>query len=142
MALKKAAGTTPSRRGGVGTTPSPPTVATGPLTVEAQGAILKDDDRLMVAVRVRDVDGKPVLGLKKSNFKLWQLGPYFGDLDDFFVVELASIQGLEGLYHLVRSPWSLVGNGTIPLYVRASKGILRTGGALTCIVKVREGLDT
>ncbi len=141
MALKKAGRTTPTGRPDVGTAPTPPTVATGPFTVEAQGAILKDDDRLMVAVRVRDKDGKPVTGLEKQNFRLWQLGHLFGHLDDFFVVELEGLAGLEGLYHLVRKPWSLVGNGTIPLYVQVLKGALRTGGALTFIVKVRDGLD-
>ncbi len=144
MALKKAGRTkptTPTRGPDVGTAPTPPTLAGGPLTVEAQGAILKDDDRLMVAVRVRDVDGKPVTGLEKQNFRLWQLGHFFGDLDDFFVVELEGLAGLEGLYHLVRKPWSLVGNGTIPLYVQVLKGPLRTGGALTFVVKVRDGLD-
>jgi hypothetical protein len=138
---KKTGGTTPTRRPDIGTVPRP-TLASGPLTVEAQGAILKDDDRLIVAVRVRDAAGEPVTGLKKQHFKLWQLGHFFSSLDGFFVVELEGIAGLEGLYHLVRTPWSLVGNGTIPFYVRVAKGALRTGGALTCIVKVREGLDT
>jgi hypothetical protein len=41
----------------------------------------------------------------------------------------------------VRSPWSLVGNGTIPCFVRVRKGALRSGTALTFSVKVREGLD-
>ena len=116
-------------------------LASGPLQVEAQGATLKDDERLIIAVRVRDHEGKPVTGLTKSNFKIWQLGHFFSDVSGFFVVELEAIAGLEGLYHLVRKNWSLVPNGTIPFYVRVAKGSLRTGGALTFIVKVREGLD-
>lgn len=119
-----------------------PALATGPLQVSAQGAILKDDDRLIVVVRVLDAGGAPVTGLKKSNFALWQMGHLLGDLSDFFVVEIENLPGLEGLYHLVRKPWSLVGNGTIPFFVRVQKGALRTGSALTSIVKVRDGLDT
>lgn len=118
-----------------------PKLASGPLQVEAQAATLKDDDRLIIAVRVRDQEGKPVTGLTKSNFRIWQLGHFFSDVSGFFVVELAGVAGLEGLYHLVRKNWSLVPNGTIPFYVRAAKGSLRSGGALTFLVKVREGLD-
>lgn len=140
MAVKKAGGTTATRRPDIGRAPAAK-IASGPLSVEAQGALLKDDDRLMVAVRVRDADGKPVTGLKKQHFKLWQLGHLFGSLDGFFVVELEGLAGLEGLYHLVRKPWSLAGNGTIPLYVGVSKGAASSGGALTFVVKVRDGLD-
>lgn len=118
-----------------------PKLATGPLHVSAQGAILKDDDRLMVVVRVLDDAGAPVTGLKKANFRLWQMGHLFGELSGFFVVEIENLPGLEGLYHLVRKPWSLVGNGTIPFFVRVQKGALRSGAALTSIVKVRDGLD-
>jgi hypothetical protein len=118
-----------------------PKLATGPLHVSAQGAILKDDDRLMVVVRVLDDAGAPVTGLKKANFRLWQMGHLFGELSGFFVVEIENLPGLEGLYHLVRKPWSLVGNGTIPFFVRVQKGALRSGAALTAIVKVRDGLD-
>ena len=144
--MKRAGGgTTPTRRpdGTVGPTtgPTTPTLPTGPLRVTAQGATLKDDDRLMFAVHVTDADGVPITGLKKANFKLWQLGHLFSELDDFFVVELGEISGLEGAYHLVRKPWSLVGNGTTPFFVRVQKGALRSGTALTFIVKVREGLD-
>lgn len=118
-----------------------PTIASGPLLVAAQGAILKDDDRLIVVVRVQDADGAPVTGLKKANFQLWQMGHLFGQSTSFFVVEIENIPGLEGLYHLVQKTWSLVGNGTIPFFVRVEKGKLRSGSALTFIVKVREGLD-
>ena len=45
------------------------------------------------------------------------------------------------MYHLVQTTWSLVGNGTIPFFVRVEKGKLRSGAAMTFIVKVREGLD-
>lgn len=117
-------------------------LAPGPLQVEAQGATLKDDDRLIIAVRVRDSQGEPVTGLTKAAFKLWQLGHHFGSVSDVFVVELAEIAGLEGLYHLVRKNWSIVPNGTLPFYVRVSRRGLEPGGALTFIVKVREGLDT
>ena len=118
-----------------------PKLASGPFTVTAQGAILKDDDRLIVVVRVLDDQGVPVTGLKKANFKLWQMGHLFGESTSFFVVEIDNIPGLEGMYHLVQKTWSLVGNGTIPFFVRVEKGKLRSGGALTFIVKVREGLD-
>jgi hypothetical protein len=132
---------TPSRGTRPTTAQKRPTVATGLLQVSAQGAIYKGDDRLMVAVRVLDEAGKPVTGLTEQNFHLWQLGHFFSGVSDFFVVELGDIDDLKGLYQLVRSPWSLVGTGTIPFYVRVKKGV-RTGGALTFIVKVREGLDT
>ena len=144
MARKKAGdGTaTPTRKPDLTFEKAPgPKLASGPLTVTAQGAILKDDDRLIIAVRVLDKDGAPVAGLKKSNFKLWQLGHLFGEAGSFFVVELEDIPGLEGMYHLVHQQWSVVGNGTIPFFVRVAKGALRSGGALTFIVKVREGLD-
>lgn len=144
MAKKKVGGTapTPTRQPdvSVGKTPRP-TLATGPLQVTAQGAILKDDDRLIIVVRVLDADGLPMTGLKKSNFKLWQMAHLFDQSTSFFVVEIENIPGLEGLYHLVQRNWSVVGNGTIPFFVRVEKGKLRSGAALTFIVKVREGLD-
>ena len=74
MARKKAGdGTTmPTRKPDLTFEKAPrPKLASGPLTVTAQGAILKDDDRLMIAVRVLDDQGVPVTGLKKANFKLW-----------------------------------------------------------------------
>ena len=145
MAKKKVPGRksspTTKRTPGVGKA-NTPTVATGPLQVSAQGAIFKGDDRLMVSVRVLDDDGAPVTGLKKQHFKWWQLGHFFGQFSSFFVVEIEDIAGLEGMYQLVQADWSTVGNGTIPFYVRVAKSSLRTGGALTFIVKVREGLDT
>lgn len=142
MARKKTGGVTATKRPDLTATKTPkPTIASGPLLVSAQGAILKDDDRLIVAVRVLDKDGAPVTGLKKSNFKLWQLGHLFDEASSFFVVELENIAGLEGMYHLVHQQWSVVGNGTIPFFVRVTKGALRSGGALTFIVKVRDGLD-
>jgi len=142
MAKKKTGTVTATRRPDVtATRTATPTIASGPLLVSAQGAILKDDDRLMIAVRVLDKDGVPVAGLKKSNFKLWQLGQLFDEASNFFVVELANLPGLEGMYHLVHQQWSVVGNGTIPFFVRVTKGALRSGGALTFIVKVRDGLD-
>ena len=69
------------------------------------------------------------------------MGHHFDELSGFFVVEIENIAGLEGTYQLVRKPWSLAGNGTIPFVVRAEKGRLRSGVAMTFIVKVREGLD-
>ena len=57
------------------------------------------------------------------------------------MVEIENIPGLEGMYHLVQKTWSVVGNGTIPFFVRVEKGNLRSGAALTFIVKVRDGLD-
>jgi hypothetical protein len=126
----------------VGHQPPPPMAAIGPLTVTAQGAILKGDERLMFAVRVLDGAGKPVTGLQDQHFKVWQLGHFFGEIGDTFVVELGEIDGLEGLYHLVRSQWSLVPNGTIPFAIRVARNNASTGTALTFVVKVREGLDT
>ncbi len=143
MARKKAGGaTTPTKRPDVSAGKTPrPTLASGPLQVAAQGATLKDDDRLIIVVRVTDADGVPVTGLKKSNFQLWQMAHLFDQSTSFFVVEIENLPGLEGLYHLVQKTWSVVGNGTIPFFVRVEKGKLRHGCALTFIVKVREGLD-
>lgn len=120
----------------------PPMAAIGPLQVTAQGAILKDDERLMFAVRVLDDAGKPEKGLGAQHFKVWQLGHFFSEVGDTFVVELEDIPGLEGVYHVVRSQWSTVGNGTIPFFIRVARNNLKSGSALTFIVKVREGLDT
>ena len=144
MARKKAGSTTatPTKKPDLTAEKNPrPKLATGPLTVSAQGAILKDDDRLIIVVRVLDDQGLPVTGLKKANFKLWQMAHLFDQSTSFFVVEIENIPGLEGLYHLVQKSWSVVGNGTIPFFVQVEKGKLRSGGALTFIVKVREGLD-
>lgn len=144
MARKKVGGSTPTptKRPDVTAEKAPrPKLASGPLTVTAQGAILKDDDRLIIVVRVLDDEGLPVTGLKKANFKLWQMAHLFDQSTSFFVVEIENIPGLEGLYHLVQKTWSVVGNGTIPFFVRVEKGKLRSGAALTFIVKVREGLD-
>ena len=144
MAKKKVGGgtPTPTRKPDVTAQTAPrPKLASGPLSVAAQGAILKDDERLIIVVRVLDDQGVPVTGLKKANFKLWQMGHLFGESTGFFVVEIENLPGLEGLYHLVQKTWSLVGNGTIPFFVRVEKGKLRSGSALTFIVKVRDGLD-
>ena len=144
MARKKVGGATPTptKKPDVTAQKAPrPKLASGPLLVSAQGAILKDDDRLIIVVRVLDDQGLPVTGLKKANFKLWQMAHLFDQSTSFFVVEIENIPGLEGMYHLVQKTWSLVGNGTIPFFVRVEKGKLRSGAALTFIVKVREGLD-
>lgn len=94
MARKKVGGATPTRRPDATFEKAPrPTLASGPFTVSAQGAILKDDDRLIVVVRVLDADGAPVTGLKKQNFKLWQMGHFFSELNGFFVVEIDSMVG-------------------------------------------------
>ena len=93
MARKKAGGTTtPTRRpdATAGKTPRP-TLASGPLQVAAQGAILKDDDRLIIVVRVTDAEGVPVTGLKKSNFQLWQMAHLFDQSTSFFVVEIENL---------------------------------------------------
>ncbi len=143
MATRKTRGTlAPAGRPDISAGGGPrPTLASGPLLVAAQGATLKDDDRLFVVVRVTDAEGVPLAGLKKANFKLWQMGHLFGDLTIKTVVDTGTIAGLEGCYHVVCKPWSLVGNGTIPFLVRVEKGKLRHGTALTFIVKVRDGLD-
>ena len=76
MARKKAGDTTPSRKPDitVGKTPRPK-LATGPLTVTAQGAILKDDDRMKLRpderiedkmVRFRTLGCYPLTGAVES----------------------------------------------------------------------------
>ncbi len=82
-----------------------------------------------------------VSGFAEARRRMRRLGHFFGQFTAFFTVEIENIPGLEGTYHLVAEQWSTVGNGTIPFYVRVAKGSLRTGGAMTFIVKVREGLD-
>jgi hypothetical protein len=106
-------------------------------TVNAQGAHISSDDRLIFAVEVRNEDGSPVSGLKKSNFKVWQLGHLLGQLD-VFVVELESIQGLEGHYHLVKKLWSPAVNGTFPFKIIVSKGRIK-GQTMAWVVKVDGG---
>jgi len=106
-------------------------------TVNAQGTCITNDDRLIFAVEVRDEDGAPVSGLKKSNFKVWQLGHLFGQLD-MFVVELESIAGLEGHYHLVRKLWTPAVNGTFAFKIIVGK--FRTKGqTMAWVVKVDGG---
>lgn len=144
MAMKKSAGSVYAANDGPKFEAAPgkrPTVAIGPLSVEAQGAIFKGDDRVIVVVRVRDQDGAPVAGLDREHFKWWRLGHSISEFSAFWVVELENIPGLEGMYQLVQDQWSTVGNGTIPLYVHVATSKQRSGGALTFLVKVREGLD-
>lgn len=105
--------------------------------VNAQGSYITNDDRLMFAVEVKDEEGVPVTGLKKANFKIWQLGHLFGDLS-FFVVELEPIAGLEGHYHLVSKFWNPAVNGTFAFKINVGK--YRTKGtAMTWVVKVDGG---
>ena len=69
MAMNKVGDLNVSKRPDFTATETPtPAIRSGPLLVSAQGAILKDDDRLMIAVRVLDEDGTPVVGLTQSNF--------------------------------------------------------------------------
>jgi hypothetical protein len=109
-----------------------------PLSVVAQGTHISGDDRLILCVHVSDDLGKPLGGLKKAAFKVWQLGHLFGDLN-FFVVDLGNIPELVGLYHLVVKLWSPAVNGTFAFYVRAQKGKKadQSGWTLTSVVKVK-----
>ncbi|MGH8107734.1 MAG: hypothetical protein ACREO1_03315 [Arenimonas sp.] len=105
--------------------------------VNAQGSYITNDDRLMFVVEVRDEDGAPITGLKKSNFKIWQMCHLFGDLS-FFVVELDTIAGLEGHYHLVSGFWNPAVNGTFAFKILVGKSRTK-GQAMTCVVKVDGG---
>jgi len=108
------------------------------LNVKAQGMEITSDDRLIFAVEVRSDDGEPVLGLKKSNFKIWQLGHLFGQLPVDIVVSLDEISGLEGYYHVVRKNWPPAVNGTFAFQVRVSRG-RSSGQVMTWVVKVDGG---
>lgn len=106
-------------------------------SVNAQGICITNDDRLIFAVEVRNEDGSPVTGLKKSNFKAWQLGHLLGQLD-IFVVELESIAGLEGCYHLVSKFWTPAVNGTFAFKIIVAKARTK-GQTMTWVVKVDGG---
>jgi len=110
-----------------------------PLSVVAKGTHISGDDRLILCVHVSDDQGKPVPGLKKAGFKVWQLGHLFGELD-FFVVDLGSIPELAGLYHLVAKLWSPFVDGTFAFYIHAhkgKKGAVQEGWTLASLVKVK-----
>ena len=76
--------------------------------------------------------------LKKSAFKVWQLGHLLGDLT-FFVVDLGTIPELVGLYHLVVKLWSPAVDGTFAFYIHAQKGKKadQSGWTLASVVKVK-----
>lgn len=136
MALKKAGrvGRVPD----IGEAPPPMTAVVGPLTVQAQGAVLGGDDRVIITVHVADQKGKPVTGLSTQHFRAWQTGHLFGELNSIWVVELENLPGLEGTYHVVSDHWSLAVNGTVPFLVRVERNAASTGVALTFAVKVQE----
>lgn len=138
MALKKAV---PARTPASGPLRDAWRLSGGPLTVTAQGALYRSDDRLIIAVRVVESDGTPVTGLNPQHFRLWQLGHFFDALTVDTVVEVTGIGGLEGMYQVVHHQWGLAGNGTIPFYVHVSHGPRAHGSALTFAVKVHQGLD-
>ena len=108
------------------------------LNVKAQGTEITTDDRLIIAVEVRNDEGEPVVGLKKSSFKVWQLGHLFGALTIDIVVSLEEIAGLEGYYHVVKKHWPPAVNGTFAFVVKVSKG-RSSGQAMTWVVKVDGG---
>ncbi|MGH8049331.1 MAG: hypothetical protein ACREPB_01575 [Arenimonas sp.] len=108
------------------------------LNVKAQGTEITSDDRLIFAVEVRDNDGNPVLGLKKSSFKIYQLGHLFGELNVDIVVSLHEIAGLEGYYHVVRKNWPPAVNGTFAFQMTVRKG-RSSGQTMTWVVKVDGG---
>lgn len=106
--------------------------------LKAQGTHITSDDRLIFAVEVTDSEGKPVLGLKKSNFKVWQFGHLFGELTVDIVVPLEEIDALKGYYHIVRKNWSPAVNGTFAFRVSAHK-FRNSGQVMTWVVKVDGG---
>jgi hypothetical protein len=61
-------------------------------------------DYQMISVRVKDSEGQPVTGLKKSDFKVYDMGVFFGELKVQLVQELKSeapsLPFLEGTYRL------------------------------------------
>lgn len=108
------------------------------LNLKAQGTHITSDDRLIFAVEVLNDAGEPVLGLKKSNFKIWQFGHLFGELPVDIVVPLDEIDALKGYYHLVRKNWSPAVNGTFAFRVSAGKGRSH-GQVMAWVVKVDGG---
>jgi hypothetical protein len=108
------------------------------LNIKAQGTVITSDDRLIFAVEVRDDTGNPVLGLKKSSFKIYQLGHLFGQLDVDIVVSLDSIPELAGYYHVVRKNWPPAVNGTFAFQMTVRKG-RSSGQTMAWVVKVDGG---
>jgi hypothetical protein len=109
------------------------------LQVVAQGAHHSGDDRLFLVIEVADASGAPVSGLKKSNFKVWQMGHFFGDLDPTTVIDIgATIPELAGVYHWVRKLWSPAVHGTFAFHVRVGRR-RESGHTLTWVVKVAGG---
>lgn len=108
------------------------------LILKAQGTYITTDDRLIFAVEVVNDAGEPILGLKKSNFKIWQLGHLFGDLTVDIVVSLEEIDALKGYYHIVRKNWSPAVNGTFAFKISAHK-FRSSGQVMTWVVKVDGG---
>ena len=79
--------------------------------------------------------------MKKSNFALWQLGQLFDEASGFFVVELGKSPACKACTSSCTRYGRWPATASFPFFVRVTKGSLRSGGALTFIVKVREGLD-
>ena len=91
MARKKAGGTTPTptREPDFTAGKAPrPKLATGPFTVTAQGAILKDDDRLMIVVRVLDEAGTRTLESAKLEFSGSERDKWTDELENLSPDEL------------------------------------------------------
>ena len=78
-------------------------------------------------------------GLVKRNFKVWQLGSMFSDMEITTVVPLESIATLEGMYHLVRKDWAPAVDGTFGFRIRAAKGRGTAGDTLAWVVKIGGG---
>ena len=110
------------------------------LNVEARGSHFSSDGRLFLVVYIEDDQANPVLGLKRPNFKVWQMAHHFGPLSNFIVIDLgASIPALAGHYHLVKQLWAPAVNGTFVFTVQVNAGVKRggKGQAYASLVKVK-----
>jgi hypothetical protein len=80
-----------------------------------------------------------VVGLRKRNFKVWQMAHHFGDLTLSTVIDIgANIGDLAGHYHLVQNLWAPAVDGTFVYFVRVrGTKALGQGGTYASLVKVR-----
>lgn len=140
MAVAKKRPDLARKRPDIGRAAEPPRLAAGPALVVAQAGLYQGDDRLIVAVSVHATDGGPITGLAGPQFKLWQLGQFFGELSVATVVELGNLPTLAGWYHLVVRDWGPIGTGTIPLCVQVVRLGKVSGSGMTAVVKVSPGL--
>lgn len=103
-------------------------------------------DKHYLTVRVKDSGGEPVLNLKKSNFKVYDMGFGFGEVKISVVLEILaegpSLPFLPGTYRIVidRSQ-SMKGQFTYAVIVgtvkRGTRGkFVLAGQAFTSVVKI------